>query len=91
MSCNVNSLNAMRTLLQQTQTVALDRTGAMLPGLSHNPNDMVSDKIGLYKKSKCIQELRDAEPQTMEPWWRVIYLKKIYWDSKDVYYALKQK
>ena len=89
MSCNVNSLNAMRTLLQQTQTGALDRTGAMLPGLSCNFNDMVSDKLGLLYKQRVIQHLRDADECTKERWWRVKHLKKIYWDVQDAYYAIK--
>ena len=93
MSCNVNSLTAMRTLLQQTQTVALDRTGAGVAldrtgaglFLSKDLGDMVVKGNAEYR-AMIIQKLVNKAPCTQNPDWRTTHLKKKYWSASDLWY-----
>ena len=93
MSCNVNSLTAMRTLLQQTQTVALDRTGAGVALdrtgagliLSEDPEDMVVKGNAEYR-AHIKKLLVDNAPCTKSHDWRTTNLKKKYWSASDLWY-----
>ena len=95
MSSNSNSLHAMRTLLQQTQTVALDRTGAGVALdrtgaragliLSYEPEDMVVSGNDPYR-DLIRRTLWNKDECTTQPSWRTRHLKKIYWTRADWYY-----
>jgi len=102
MSANSNDLRAMRTLLQQTHTDALDRTNATLPfpfepikiavndyrkkQAQRTEYDMVLNSLGEAGKKSAAQKISDEDEDSKTPAWRVHHIKMKYWTLADHYY-----